>query len=87
MNWVFMTQTTAFLSPLTPLNAKKIYTSIVPVKCLHLPEGQTGNAWEPSKPIINSVPPTRSVSHYYPLLSLLSSKILIITAVRTSNLT
>jgi hypothetical protein len=29
-----------------------------------------GNAWEPSKPMIYSVPPTRSVSHYYPLLSL-----------------
>jgi hypothetical protein len=47
--------------------------SIVPVKSLHLQEGQTGNAWEPSKPIIYSVPPTRSVSHYYPLLSLLHS--------------
>jgi hypothetical protein len=32
-----------------------------------------GNAWEPSKPEIYSVPPTRSVSHYYPLLSLLHS--------------
>jgi hypothetical protein len=28
------------------------------------------HAWEPSKPMIYSVPPTRSVSHYYPLLSL-----------------
>jgi hypothetical protein len=43
---------------------------MVPVKCVHLPEGQTGNAWEPSKPMINSVPPTRSVSHYHPFLSL-----------------
>jgi hypothetical protein len=47
---------------------------MVPVKSLHLPEGQTGNAWEPSKPMmIYSIPPTRSVSHYYPLLSLLHS--------------
>jgi hypothetical protein len=45
---------------------------IVRVKSLHLPEGQTGNAWEPAKPMINYVPPTRSVSHYHPLLSLFS---------------
>jgi hypothetical protein len=30
-----------------------------------------GNAWESSKQMIYSVPPTRSVFHYYPLLSLL----------------
>jgi hypothetical protein len=59
-----------------------ILHSLVPVKTLQLPEGQTGNAWEPSKPMIYSVPPTRSVSHYYPLLSLF-----IVTAVKTSNLT
>jgi hypothetical protein len=43
-------------------------------ECLHLPEGQTGNAWEPSKPMINSVLPPRpcSVTHYHPLLFIVS---------------
>jgi hypothetical protein len=38
------------------------FIDIVPVKSLQLPEGQTGNAWEPSKPMINSVPPPPVVS-------------------------
>jgi hypothetical protein len=45
------------------------------VKYLHLPEGQTGNAWEPSKPMLNSFPSLPcSVSHYRPLFSLHSHR-------------
>jgi hypothetical protein len=54
LTWVVITQKMEFL--------------IVRVKCLHLPEGQTGNAWEPSKPMLNSVPPPCSISHCHSLL-------------------
>jgi hypothetical protein len=57
----------ALTQPINPPNA------IVPVKSLHLPEGQTGNAWEPSKPMINSVSLALSVSHYHPTSLSLSS--------------